>query len=608
MKTVILCNSLDGLKKLLGRHSVPVRYINLTLTEEGQRIVGYLSQMPDAEGLCKEQLFRERSEKFRQKYINFFGELNVINHSLHWWAIPFTDKQSLVRPCFRDIFNFLLIVELVNISDRSLLVITDNLDLSDQIKVWSRNVDVSIVSRINQKNALKTFVKRHTPVGIVRSFVRTLVFWMMTRGCKPDSNLEEKHFLVSTVTHPSSFASPSEYKDIYFGSLIGHLSKSEYKPLVLALVLEKPLEQFKKIKSLKFGVPVVPLDACLTLKHLGMSFFQALKVYIQPIKVKGKLEIDGLDVSLLIERAVKDACHSGDVFLNIRLYYLAQWISQRISIAKCIYPFENRAWEKMLLLGMRAVSPNSLIAGYQHAAITHGHTNFMVQSKEADITPLPDTILTTGGWVKEWLTKESNYPSGIIRKAGALRQEHVSQYQPKSRNGRIRKILVALGTGLEEYVYSLQFLAKSFSSTNDYDVRIRPHPTMPLGSAVKYSGLNDREFFTVSTCSLSHDFEWADVVVYVSSTVGMEAVLKGIPAIYLDLGEPVGTDSIFACKDFKWSAYNPEDLMDIIKHIDSLPDDVYRETQKQGHRYALSYLEPVDASNMWKFWDFEKIK
>ena len=61
-------------------------------------------------------------------------------------------------------------------------------------------------------------------------------------------------------------------------------------------------------------------------------------------------------------------------------------------------------------------------------------------------------------------------------------------------------------------------------------------------------------------------------------------------------------------KDFKWSAYNPEDLMDIIKHIDSLPDDVYRETQKQGHRYALSYLEPVDASNMWKFWDFEKTK
>ena len=77
MKTVILCNSLYGIKKLLRRHTEPIRYINLTLTEEGQRIVGYLSQMPDAEGLCKEQLFRERSEKFRQKYINFFGELNV---------------------------------------------------------------------------------------------------------------------------------------------------------------------------------------------------------------------------------------------------------------------------------------------------------------------------------------------------------------------------------------------------------------------------------------------------------------------------------------------------------------------------------------------------
>ena len=93
MKTVILCNSLDSLKKLLRRHPGSIRYINLTLSEEGQRIVGYLSQVSDAEGLCKEQLFRERSKKFRQKYINFFGELNVLNHSLHWWAMPFTDKQ-----------------------------------------------------------------------------------------------------------------------------------------------------------------------------------------------------------------------------------------------------------------------------------------------------------------------------------------------------------------------------------------------------------------------------------------------------------------------------------------------------------------------------------
>ena len=114
--------------------------------------------------------------------------------------------------------------------------------------------------------------------------------------------------------------------------------------------------------------------------------------------------------------------------------------------------------------------------------------------------------------------------------------------------------------------------------------------------------------FTVSTCSLSHDFEWADVVVYVSSTVGMEAVLRGIPVIYLDLGEPVDTDSIFACKEFKWTAYDPGDLMNIIKHIDSLSDDAYGEAQKQGCRYALSYLEPVDESNMWKFWAFEKTK
>jgi hypothetical protein len=241
------------------------------------------------------------------------------------------------------------------------------------------------------------------------------------------------------------------------------------------------------------------------------------------------------------------------------------------------------------------------MVGCQHASVTLSHTNFILGREESKIIPLPDVIVTTGPLIKEWLEREGNYPEGVFKAACALRQSRDRQAQPKERGQRLNKVLVALAASLEEYVNTLVFLEKAFASSNGHEVRVRPHPTIPLEAALEMAPLTCQDFYTPSMGSLADALKWADVVLYAASTVGMEAVGLGIPVIYLDLGDFLDTDPMFGWQEFKWSVREPDALIHTIQRIESLPEARFQELQRKGQEYVAAYLSPVTARSLRSF-------
>ncbi|MFQ6026264.1 MAG: hypothetical protein ACE5Q6_01975 [Dehalococcoidia bacterium] len=608
MKTILLGDQLRPLRATLKDISGPLRYIRLGETPESRHIVDYLSQRPQATEVPKAQVFRELSQDFREKYVEFIGKLNGRNHSLLWWALPFTNKNPLATSLCRDLFHFLVIVELVRSSVDPLLVITGNANLAAQVAAWGASENVKTLQMAKGARKWRTLVKELTFGVVLFSFLKTLGIWLQVRHLKPAADTENGYTLITSLFHPASFVAPNSYRDMYFGRLAsssgGRSTDSVCdgtRTIICGLIQEGWRDQLAKLKSLKTPVPVVPVESFLNLGDLLACGFQSLRAYFQPGLMQGPVEYDGLDLRTLVNRAIRETYHSGNFFLTLRIYYFAARLARRQRVTRCLYPYENRSWEKMLIQGFRGASPETRLVGYQHASVTLSHTNFILSRDEREILPLPDRILTTGPLPETWLAREGNYPPNMFQPACALRQESTAPATPRERRVQLNCILVTLATSIEEYVNTLMFLKKSLVAERGYQVRVRPHPTITLDSALAVAPLDGSDFYSVSTGGLSEDLQWADVVVYSSSTVGLEAVSLGIPAIRLNLGDFLNTDPMFEFDDLKWSCDEASQLIPVLESIAQIPAPRFDALQAKALSYASDYLSPVTDEALRSF-------
>ena len=601
MKTVVLCNRSDRLERMLQNTEQPLDFICLLDPLEDHEPCEHLRRMAGASELSATQLARRESGEFRKKYIDFMGRVNMANHSRQWWAMPFTNKYALNTRLCRNLFQFHLITGAHQTSPGTLVVLTGSKELAKQVSSWSRGAGVSVKRAVNSPVGLKGQARRLLPVAVVKQAVLSVLLRIAGRNLRPAKNRTDRRFLVGTHTHSRSFPADGSYMDAYFGPLIGELAESGSKPIVLGLPYEQPFRQVGEIGNLRSAIPVVPADSCLSLGAILACTWQAVKSYWSPPRLREPTKFEGADVSHLVKQAIGESTRSGNFFLSLKVFYAARWLSRRIKVGRGLYPFENRSWEKMLISGVAEGSPDARMVAYQHTSMTPHHANFFMASDEAAITPLPHAIVTCGDVTRDWIKNEGNYPEGMVTSACALRQT-LAETPPEigkdsKSNTTIKNLLVILATGEEEYVLTSQFLSEALEGNDQFQVRLRPHPNLPMLEFPELPGVS------VSTGPLPDDLTWADAVLYASSTVSMEAIALGIPAIFLDLGAFLNTDPMYGWNEFKWEVSVPSQLADTIDEIESIPQDRFQNLQQRGLDYVYSYLKPVTPDNMRPFWD-----
>jgi hypothetical protein len=601
--TLILCDQVSGLEHCLNNIDGPVRFLTLVDTLGSRDVCEYLRTRSNTEELSRPSLFSERNRDFWQRYIQFLGWLNVKNHSPNWWAMTFTAKTPLSASIGLDVFNTLLIVELLSRNPKTLLVVTESPELVAQAKAWGKRTGISVVSLIKSPRRLRSFLRDSTPAGIIKASMRTCLIWFLARRFRLQAHSMDGHLVITTQTYPRSFSGSSSYRDAYFGPLVDHVASHQKKAIILGLMVGRPFDQMRILKTQDFGVPIFPVESWITLKDIFACTIRAIRESVRRFDPAETVEFDGIDLGNLVGRAVQQARHSGDFYLNLLMYYCGRSLGSSLRVTRCLYPYENRAWEKMLIQGLRASSPQTQIVGYQHASLAPIHANFFLGPDEAEIMPLPDSILTTGSVIQNWLEREGNYPPGIFKTACALRQNQSGSTNPAERRGETTRVLVALATSFAEHLNTILFVEKAFQPPLKYQVRVRPHPSFPLDTVLVDTPSTLREFFEPSTGSLDDDLEWADVVLYATSTVGLEAVLAGVPAIRLDLADFLDTDPMFGWDRFKWSVDDPSKLIETIRSIECLSHDDYLNRQTEGIEYANSYLQPITPDALRLFSD-----
>ncbi|TSA04187.1 MAG: hypothetical protein D4R81_02330 [Nitrospiraceae bacterium] len=601
MRTVLLCRDLDALSRRLPSPPEPIRYLILRESQASLRIRTHLQQRGGSEELPRAVLFRERSARFRAEYVNALGRLNAERGSRDWWAMPFTTKNPISTDLCRNTFAFLLIVDLVRKTEGLLVVVTDSEALAGQVEAWGSDEGVAVTNVVKSAWTVRELVKRLAPLAVLLLMGRALWF-RLRMGAKTVASVAEGDHVVAIVTlvHPHSLSPEGRFRDTYFGGLSEWLVSRNVPVVVAGLIQGQSVALARAFQSGDGKAARIPLDAVLGPGEILCCGWSALRAFLSSGSWNATVGVHGVNIECLIAHAIREAHASGEVFLSLYVYRCARRLGARARIVRCVYPYENRAWEKMLLLGIRADSPATRMVGYQHASITASHTNFMLVDKEPAVIPLPDVVVTMGTVTKDWLIREGRHSTSSVMAGCALRQARtVAGALRQRRAKRVARVLVALATSQTEYLGTLTFLNEAVAPDKSREVRIRPHPTLSLDEAVRLLPEGRARFsYTTSRGPVAEDLAWADVVLYASSTIGLEAVGMGVPAVYLDLGDILDTDPMGGWTEFKWIAREPKDLRVVLTEIEALSDDQYGAHQQRGQAYAEACLYPVTDKNL----------
>lgn len=535
---------------------------------------------------------------FRSEYTSFLRNLNKENSSLRWWAMNFTNKVSEVKNLYKKTFYTLALINLVkNMSFKNLFAFCSNRNIAKKMKLLEKDLGVEVNFAISHKPSLKAVLIQNSPMMIfysaAKALSRKLLYLAVNKGAVLDRAVD-KNYLIVTQFEDRSFKD-SSFEDLYFKSLKDFLSSRNINVLTAGFVMCKFKKLFQNTQPNVFA-----FEKFLKISDIFSCLLQSLKLYLRMPKPKGILPISGIDTADLVKNEIKLSINRGECFSNLTVYFAAFNLLQKYRPHKLIYPFENRSWEKMLILAARKVSSDIRLVGYQHASINARHLTFYLEEEEYREIPFPDDIITTGCITRDIMSSLLRVPPERLKAGCALRQSLPSSNTNRPLPKKIYSILVVLTMSADEDARALEFLDAAFADSQPYKLTLRPHPCIDFKEVLRlYEPRHIK--YELDAGPLYRALNSSDLLLYASSTVSLEAISAGIPVIFLALTQGLSPDPLFDLPYLRWVCSDPKQLKEIIDAISNMDRDAFLDSQKKAQEFIHSYFISATEDTMKVF-------
>jgi len=531
----------------------------------------------DSEQSVSEEIQMDRLDDFNE----YLSEINQLNCNLYWWAHNCTAKNLLSSPLINRMLALARIVEFVE-NNPSRRIFLFGATLGQVLAIRKRFLGSSKVIEgiVSLNHCLST-------IFIIRNFLY-LVGDILLAGSRGGE--VGKKFELGILTYIDS--SRGNSRDPYFGEFLSCVKKqaSSAKIAYLAYIYQ-PIR--KKIKMLDAGIggAYLPIFNFLGLR----DYFWAFRKTIIQIKLIPKYYLSkSHEYGSLMEPVFREVLFeelSRGYFQNLLMFRAGLKISKEGIFKKIIYPFENKALEKWFLWGLRYYSTSNIKAiGFQHTSITPRHLCFKLSENEASEMPFPDLIFTIGAVTKNWLIEVGGFPEEKIKMGYALRQSTPFCLKMKDFSSKPIKVLLVLSSSLYELMRGVSFIKRMLEISPELDLGIRAHPDFPLSRLPKdLLTWVKRNVKDLSGKSMHVNFEWAHVVLYISSTVAIEALLNEIPVIRLNI-DTLSADPLLGSPSYRWFASAPQECIHTIGEIFKISEKDRLLLSCLGLEYGLQYF------------------
>lgn len=553
-----------------------------------------------------EEIDDEVRKVYEIEYINGIAELSSAYSSIEWWANSVSEKNEHVSSHYKHLCLYdNLIKTLKKYVDININVfIVCNNEIFEQLKVfcYHNGIKISSLEKIIILWMKMVYGKIYRLLKIV--YVLSQIF--MRKICIPNElklrikeeiNNVNNCYAIRTWIDKRFLVDDEVYRDAYFGRLPEYLIKNKYEVIILAGIINNYKKVLKKIKNTK-NILFIPVEFFFRYS----DFYRLLvHVFFRRINIQRKVLFNDLDVSILYQREMASGCFNAAYLRNVFSYIVARRFAELVKFKAYIQTFENYAWEKLMILGIREIRPEVKIFAFQHAFISKNSFKYFHGIREKGVIPLPDKIITMGKVTKEMLERFGNYNSNILSVGCALRQEYIDAQKPFKKR-RFNKVVVPLTMVKRESVLIMNFLYDSGIPQTDIKVVIRCHPAAPFESFKKYIDFRIPENFIINNeKNVNEELSTTDIVLYTWTTVAVEALKLGLPVIYLDILKPMYIDPLFECSSLKRTVSKPDKLLLTIKALYDMSDTEFYHEQALAQGYLKGYFYPVTAENLAPF-------
>lgn len=539
---------------------------------------------------------------FEKDYLDFISSLGKNNNSLYWWASALSEKNPFTSKLFIRLYKLVLLdKEIKHLRDRDIAIICSDVALSRQITFnykkdfrasgfYFNLLDDLFSMTHGVLNQLKKALSEYRDLLFARRFLSARRDFIQRR---------DKYTIFRTWSDQRSYKSGS-YEDSYFKDLLRFFSEQGKKVLIFTGVISDYKTMIERLKEDRDNL-IIPVNFYLKgIDILRCLFCSCLK---RP-SVKDKMVFYNIDVRFLVAEELKYDVLTTHFFDSLLQYYCCVRLARSVKIEKFIYTFENYAWEKMSILGLRHGDRNIKIIGFQHAFVSKNSFKYFPRSSEKDRAPLPDRIVTMGTRTLDIMNRFGSYPDRIFSVGCALRQGYLSKTRPVPRNDN-GGIFVAFTITVDDTLKTLRFLFASGLGTHNEKVYLRFHPATNREYVLKNIGFTLPTNFIISeNPPIKKEIERSSVVLYTWTTVCLEALKMGRPVIYLDVNYPLEVDPLFELKNgLKDSCNNPADLIEKIDRIRSIDKKIFDDELDKAQEYLNDYFMPVNETNIKAFFN-----
>jgi len=527
------------------------------------------------------------TEAVREWYVDWLGAANRENARLEWWAHTSTAKNFLSSPLAHEVVETLALTRVLATGEAgNLFVVGASSAQVETIRAWARQAKPAL-KITDRRGILRTPQLAFT--RLVFQTLRMMDWWLFRRpAVRPPAD-------VYLFTYADGGFRDGH--DAFFGELAARLETLLPGASVLHLAhVQAPYGQVVPLLEKATAHRYQLLLAELRFGDIAKAFIATLRALWNSRRC-ALPPIAGLNTDALLRRAFAWEIARGGYLLNMLVYHAARRFAQRCRPARFIYPYENKSLEKMLLLGLREMHAACRVVGYQHTAVTPRHATLLFAPGEAAATPLPDRILTTGRVTLDYLRRLGRYPEGMLAEGCALRQRTGEAPRQRSRSaGRVR-LLVALSSSRLELERVVRFLIDVKTRLPDIELGIRAHPEFPLSQLPRpLSAWLAAHAADLSGTSLEDNLAWCDAAAYVSSTVALEALLAGRPAIHIAIGDYLDPDPVIAGPALHRRTDSVAAFLHALEDFMAKDDAAWDALAGEAFRYAREYfLPPTDV-------------
>ena len=407
--------------------------------------------------------------------------------------------------------------------------------------------------------------------------LRYLLSLAAARGASRPPVPVSADIIIATVSTLDRIDSSEAPRDFIFGRLPDQLAAKGKNVVMFAQLVGETRAKHRD------GPPNAPFPI-RTFADLAGPFdalWSFVRAQFSPIETLPVVSSLGLDLKRLIASDIARARWQ-DLPANMLLEHAMGRLIQASPDAVLLHSFENNAWESVCQDLARRHGIKSV--GLQHNALIRSHLKLYRNA----MRPAPDAIIVSGPVYRQLLHDEFGYDTRRLVCGYAIRQSNIFSEPSKSAPpGEPQRILVMLQQALTSPLF-LDLVRMAFKGAKGLTVTLRPHPAIPLGQMLEGTALRLRPPFRKSTLgTLQEDLDAHDIAVCGGTTAELEAVAQGVPCVFVDTGETISANPLFAEPALNVVAGDAVELRAACERLAAMPTQDFAEQ----HRAARAFVE-----------------